>query len=209
VSPNRKHIFLSFGFYLIFGLHAIVFAQTTAHNPSEDELLSWKPFIYHLKPDERGGKAYKLVYLVGVPLAVFWKFKTDFDNDFVLSNEYIDQHRLIHQEKNVVVTENKYSNSPKVSFRWQTTLIPEAHRLEFRLLNPKECRQKFHYGHIQMEPMRNFTKVTHLAYFDFFGATLWAYYPWSGGMVDFLTYTARWEQETVLKLKEKYMDVKP
>jgi len=34
---------------------------------------------------------------------------------------------------------------------------------------------------------------------------LWAHYPWAGGMSDFLRYTARWEQETVLKLKDKYL----
>ena len=32
-----------------------------------------------------------------------------------------------------------------------------------------------------------------MAYFDF-RASLWADYPWGGGMVDFLTYTAQWEQ---------------
>jgi hypothetical protein len=31
-----------------------------------------------------------------------------------------------------------------------------------------------------------------------------AHYPWKGGMKDFLSYTARWEQETVLQLKDHY-----
>jgi hypothetical protein len=38
--------------------------------------------IYHVEPDSRGGQAYKLVYLVQVPIGVYWKFKTHFDNDF-------------------------------------------------------------------------------------------------------------------------------
>jgi hypothetical protein len=32
----------------------------------------------------------------------------------------------------------------------------------------------------------------------------WMNYPWYGGMTDFLTYTARWEQKTVLKIRSKY-----
>lgn len=37
-----------------------------------------------------------------------------------------------------------------------------------------------------------------------FGAAVWAHYPWSGGMNQFLRYTAQWEQNTVLKLKDRY-----
>ena len=52
------------------------------------------------------------------------------------------------------------------------------------------------------------TKVTHVAYFDFFGATLWVHYPWGGGMLDFLEYTAQWEQRTILQLKNNYGNTK-
>ena len=55
-----------------------------------------------------------------------------------------------------------------------------------------------------MEPVEEGTRVTQVAYFDFLGASLWADYPWGGGMRDFLAYTARWEQEMVLRLKDRY-----
>lgn len=75
--------------------------------------------ISQTAPDKRGGQAYKMVYQVRMPMEVYWKFKTDFD-------------------------------------------------------------------------------------FDFLGAALWADYPWGGGIKDFLTYTARWEQDTVLRLMDRY-----
>ena len=42
-------------------------------------------FIYQIAPDRRGGKAYKLVYLVKAQIDVYWKFKIDFDNDFLVN----------------------------------------------------------------------------------------------------------------------------
>jgi hypothetical protein len=48
------------------------------------------------------------------------------------------------------------------------------------------------------------TKVTQVVYFDFFGATLWMNYPWYGGMRHYLHYTARWEQETITRLIDRY-----
>ncbi len=160
--------------------------------------------IYHLTPDERGGKAYQLVYLVRVPLDVYWNFKTDFDNDFLLDNKYIREHRFVSRSDDIVITEDKYTNTPDVFFMWQTTVRSNAHRLDFVLMNPKNCSQLFHYGSIKMEAVEEGTRVTQMAYFDFIGASLWADYPWGGGMKDFLTYTARWEQDIVLRLKNRY-----
>jgi hypothetical protein len=76
--------------------------------------------------------------------------------------------------------------------------------MDFVLENPNECGQEFHYGHIQLETMGGHTKVTLVAYFNFWGATFWAYYPWHGGMTEFLHYTAKWEQETALRLRDRY-----
>ena len=162
--------------------------------------------IYQIAPDIRGGKAYKLVYLVKSPIDFYWKFKTDFDNDFLVGNKYIREHHFISQTGNTVITENKYTSGPDVYFRWQTTVFPQARRLEFVLLNPEHCRQKFHYGHIQLESTSEGTRVTQVAYFDFWGVSLWANYPWVGGMKDFLSYTVRWEQETLLNLRDRYDD---
>lgn len=67
--------------------------------------------------------------------------------------------------------------------------------------------KKFHYGHIQLETRAGIeekTMVTQMAYFDFFGLFFWINYPWYGGMTDFLEYTARWEQETILNVKSRY-----
>ena len=161
-------------------------------------------FVSQIDPDKRGGNAYKLVYLVGVPIDVYWRFKTDFDNDFLTGNKYIRKHNFIKQNGNTFITEDKYTHGPNVFFRWQTTVYPQTYRLDFVLLNPKQCGQKFHYGYIQLEPIADRTRVTQVAYFDFWGASLWANSPWRGGMHDFLSYTANWEQETVLNLENRY-----
>jgi hypothetical protein len=163
-------------------------------------------FIYRIASDRRGGKAYKLIYLVNVPIDVFWRFKTDFDNDFLLENKYIETHQFISRNGNIIITEDKYAHNPNVHFRWQTTIFPRAKRLDFILLNPDQCRQKFHYGYIQLKSVPQGTQVTQVAYFDFLGSSLWAIYPWGGGMKDFLSYTAHWEQKTILKLKKRYSD---
>jgi hypothetical protein len=160
--------------------------------------------VYQIEPDQRGGRAYKLTYLVQVPIDVYWKFKTDFDNDFLLTNKYIRAHHFILHSGDKVITEDKYANAPDVFFRWQTTVRDDVHKLEFVLLNPQQCGQKFHYGFIQLESVTEGTRVMQVAYFDFWGASFWANYPWGGGMVDFLTYTAQWEQELVLHLKNRY-----
>lgn len=177
----------------------------TGRKPSEADEV----FIYQIAPDKRGGKAYKLVYLVKVPIEFYWKFKTDFDNDFLVTNKYIREHNFISQNGNTVITEEKYANSPDVYFRWQTSVFPEAYRLDFALLNPEKSRQKYHYGHIQLESVAEGTRVTQVAYFNFWGASLWANYPWRGGMKDFLAYTANWEKELILKLKERYYHENP
>ena len=173
-------------------------------NPPANNILGSNPIIINLKPERKEGRGYKLVYLVDAPLDVFWKFKTDFDNQFLLSNKFITAHRLVSRNRNEVVTENEYSNKPKAIFKWQTTLLPDQHLLQFILLNPQECGQKYHYGYIQLEALGSRTRVTQVAYFDFFGVSIWVSYPFYGGMSYFLNYTASWEQQTILKLKDKY-----
>ncbi len=172
--------------------------------PNDEELLDKQRFIYRIQPEERGGEAFKLIYLVPVTVDVFWKFKTDFRGQFLLSNKYIKRHRVIREMGNVIITENTYTNVPNETFRWRTTVYPDQYRLTFQLENPRECGQKFHYGTITLAPFRSHTKVTHIAYFDFFGAYLWVNLPLEGGMSSFLMYTARWEQETVLRLRHQY-----
>ena len=172
--------------------------------PNDEELLTKKIVLYRVKPEKRGGEAFKLVYLVPAPIEVFWRFKTDFQGDFLLSNRYITDHRFILETGNVTITENSYSNAPNDTFRWRTMTHPRQFRLDFKLMNPQECGQKFHYGSIQLEPFKSYTKVTHIAYFDFFGASLWVNLPFRGGMKSFLLYTARWEDETIVRLHNQY-----
>ena len=107
-------------------------------------------------------------------------------------------------ENNVAITESTYATKPGVTFRWRTITHSDRHRLDFELQNPKECGQKFHYGHIQLEAAGKHTKVTQVAYFDFFGASFWMNYPWYGGMNYYLRYTARWEQKTMARLIDRY-----
>ena len=163
--------------------------------------------IQSISPDKRGGTAYKLVYTIGVPIDVLWKFKTDFKNDFLVTNKYIREHHLVYRKRDWVITENKYTNAPDVFFKWRTTVFPRSHRLEFVLMNPEECKQRYHYGHIELEAVKGGTRVTQVAYFDFWGASFWAAYPWGGGMRDFLTYNANWERREARKFERKYLTI--
>jgi len=160
--------------------------------------------IERIAPERIGGNGYRLVYRVNVPISTYWKFKTDFNNTFLISNKFIRGHRFISQNGNIAITETQYTYQPDVFFRWQTRLFPEHFRLAFSLSNPEQCKQKYHHGYIQLESEGKDTRVTQVAYFDFWGATFWAYNPWRGGMQDFLSYTARWEQATVVRLKDRY-----
>ncbi len=200
---HRRLVLLTFVLFFLTGFTNLS-AQSPTIEPSEKQLSTGEPFIYRIVPDARGGEAYKLVYLVPVPIEVFWKFKTDFHGDFVKKNKYVKEQKVIRQEPNLVIIENRLSNKPESSFRWRNILYPNRYRLDFVLENPEQCGQRFHYGHFQLEPLGSQTKVSHEAYFDFFGASLWAYYPWEGGMYAFLDYIARWEQETILKVRDDY-----
>lgn len=189
--------------------------ELPAQKADEATLLEGKALIRKLQPRRQGGSGggYELVYVVDAPLDAFWKFKTDFDNDFLTTNKFITSHRLIRHHQNIVVTEDVfsedlYTHKPDARFRWQTTLFPTQYRLDFVLLNPAECGQKFHHGSIQLEPTGangQKTKVTQTAYFDFFGVSFWVNYPWYGGMKYFLNYSAHWEQTTILRLQSKYI----
>jgi hypothetical protein len=162
--------------------------------------------IERIAPQREGGQGYRLVYWVDVPPVVYWRFKTDFDNPFLVENKFILEHHVVERDGNTVVTENKYTNGPDVYYRWQTKILPQQRRLDFKLLNAEKCHQDYHYGYIQIDAVAGGTQVTQVAYFDFGGATLWTLYPWKGGMKDFLGYTARWERATVMRLKDNYHD---
>jgi hypothetical protein len=191
---------------ILFGLlpHHVFSQDPPGNEPNTNQLMQGKAYIYNLHPDDIAGKGYKLVYMIAAPLSAYWNFKIDFKNDFLLTNKLITQNRLVEYKDNVAITETIYALKPGVKFRWRTISSPDTHRLDFELLNAKECGQKFHYGHIQLEEFGEHTKVTQIAYFDFFGATLWMNYPWYGGMHHNLQYTARWEQETIVRLIDKY-----
>lgn len=186
--------------------------ELPAQQAEKTEPLEEKTLIRKIPPAQQGGRGYELVYVVDAPLDAFWKFKTDFDNAFLTTNKFIITHRLISQHDNVVVTEDVFSedvyiHKPNAKFRWQTKVFPDTYRLDFKLLNPKECGQKFHHGSIQLESAGSEgqkTKVTQRAYFDFFGVSFWVHYPWYGGMKYFLTYSVEWEQATISRLKSKY-----
>jgi hypothetical protein len=203
--PARLSLILALAFLLV-AVHGALTVQAAGVEPGPEELIRETRVLYRIEPEARGGEAYKLVYLVPAPLEIFWRFKTDFNNDFLRSHKFIKEHRFVGQQGNVVTTEDIYTTAPGKVFRWRTTIYPSRHRLEFVLDNPVECNQRFHYGFIRLEPFGEQTRVTHVAYFDFFGASLWANYPWPGGMSSFLLYTARWEQETIVRLRGKYED---
>jgi len=168
------------------------------------EVLEGKTRIERPMPDSKGGQAYRLMYVVDVPVEIYWRFKTDFDNTFVVTHRFITSHRVVRRTDNVVVTENKYRSHGDRVFRWKTTILSDVRRLEYVLLNPRSVEHRFHYGAIEVLPVNGRTLVIQTAYFSFFGASLWANLPVLGGMRSSLRYTARWERETVVRLKARY-----
>jgi hypothetical protein len=189
-------------FYSVF-FYGII-QEADAQEIDKPKITGNELLIYKLQPEQKDGLGYRMIYWVEAPLEVFWKFKIDFNNDFVVSNKDIKLHRFVRLSGNMVITENEYASKPGKIFRWQTTVLSERHRLEFKLLNPKESGQKFHYGYIQLEAVGERTKVTQVAYFDFWGVFWWVNYPFYGGMKYYLKRTAHWEQQTIRELKEKY-----
>jgi hypothetical protein len=179
-------------------------AGSSSPDPLDQRLAAGEVLILPAGAHSGPGQGYRLLYTVEAPIEVFWRFKTDFDNTWVLTNKFIAGHRLVLLEGRRAVTEARYANRPEAVFRWETVLTPESHRLDFRLLNPEECGQRFNFGSIQLSPLGARTKVVHTAHFDFAGAFFWYHYPWAGGMREFLDYTARWEQATVLRWRPHY-----
>jgi hypothetical protein len=183
----------------------ITMPREASTQPGEYEALtSDSILIFKLKSEHQKGQGYKLIYTVDAPLEVFWKFKTDFDNDFLESNRQVKSHRFIGRQGNSVITHNEYTDRPGKIFKWQTTVDPDRHRLDFLLLEPSESGQKYHYGYIQLEALGPKTRVIQVAFFDFLGAALWVNYPFFGGMQYYLKNTTRWEQEAIIKLKDRY-----
>jgi hypothetical protein len=174
--------------------------------PGEAELLAGEIFIEPSPLPEERGYAYTLIYVVDVPLSVFWKFKTDFDNDFLTSNPLITSHRLIGRDGDSVLTETTYATGPHTVFRWRTTARETIHQLDFRLVNAREVGQDYHLGWIRLTPLGNRTKVTQTVQFNFFGAYFWVHYPWYGGMSYFLKHTVQWERTAVKRLFSRYSD---
>jgi hypothetical protein len=152
------------------------------------------------------GYVYRLAYVVDVPLEIYWKFKTDFDNDFLVSNPLISAHRLLRRDGDTVVTETTYTTKPDTTFRWQTTVRADKRQLDFKLLNASEVDQEFHHGWIQLMPLGDRTRVIQSARFNFFGAYFWVNYPWYGGLSYFLKHTVEWEKTTVRRLSPRYID---
>ena len=179
-------------------------SELPASDPSQEQFSNNDPVISKLVPEQAHGRGFKLEYFVDAPLDVFWNYKTHFDNELLHKNRYINSHKLVSREDNLVITETKYSYKPRDVFKWRTMVIPARHLIEYTLLNPEECGQKYHYGHIQLEAVGTRTRVTHVSYFDFFGVTLWVNYPFKGGMSQFLKYTARWEQQLVSEFEYQH-----
>lgn len=179
-------------------------AELPATAPSREHFSNSDPVISKLMPERAHGRGFKLEYSVNVPLDVFWRYKTSFDNELVHKNRYINSHKLVSREGSQVITDTEYSYQPRDVFKWQTTVYPDRHLLEYTLLNPAECGQEYHYGYIQLEADGAGTRVTQVSYFDFFGVSLWVNYPFKGGMSQFLKYTARWEQQLVPEIMHLY-----
>lgn len=181
-------------------------AETFITEPVKTGQLKSTAVISRLMPESQRGRGFKLAYSVNASLTVFWRYKTDFDNQRLLKNVFISSHRLVSRDGDVVITETEYSKKPGVLFKWKTTIFPDEHLLKYELVNPEESGHEYHYGYIQLEEEGPKTRITHVAYFDFFGASFWVNYPFKGGMNRFLKYTARWEQEFISEYAYQYMN---
>ncbi len=171
------------------------------HASTKSASAERKMTLETIAPHGDTGYGYKLQYYIFAPIDISWSFKTDFDSNLLLTSDELIGHRLVKTAGNSVITENRYATAPGLRFLWKTVVIEEQYRMEFELLNPKECRHDFHFGSIQLSPDGEFTKVTQIAYFDFTGASLWVKYPWYGGMKDTLTQMVEWEQATILQYR--------
>jgi hypothetical protein len=175
-----------------------------AGSECEPENLDGPASIERIHLGAGKGEGYRMTYCIDVSLGVYWQFKTDFSNEFLTDNPHIDAHRFVGRQGNVVLTENRYNHDNKRLFRWQTNVYARNHRLEFKLVNPEQAGQEFHSGTIRLEARGNGTVVHQTARFRFSGATLWAFYPWRGGMRSFLTAFVRWEQQTAVAWQPHY-----
>ena len=192
----------------IFLLTALAFWTVTIRNGHADSGKHSHLKQIHLsrvEPETGRGYGYVLQYYVPAPIEAFWRFKTDFNSDILLTSDELIGHRMIESDESKVITENRYATAPGLRFLWQTDIFPDRYRLEFRLLNPKECRHSYHYGSIQLSPDGNHTKVIQTAFFDFKGASIWVKYPWYGGMKSTLTKVAKWEQKMAKLHKRQYL----
>jgi hypothetical protein len=205
--PPESHLTIT-GLWALALVLVLIVLATNGHADIKQDPQPGKVWVQRISSDTNNGYGYRLEYTVPAPLHKFWLFKTDFDNDFLLSNDELLDHRLIRRIGNDVITENRYAFAPGLRFRWKTTVIREQYRLEFELINAADTRHDFHYGSIQLIPVGNKTMVRQTAYFQFTGASLWVKYPWYGGMKYTLTKIARWEQKAAYGYSPKNLLVK-
>ena len=170
------------------------------HASTKSSSAKRKMTLETIVPHANSGYGYKLQYYIFAPIDVSWSFKTDFDSDLMLTSDELIGHRVVKTVGNSVITENRYATAPGLRFLWKTVVIEDQYRMEFELLNAKECRHDFHFGSIQLRPDGEFTKVTQTAYFEFTGASLWVKYPWYGGME--ATMFSGWIHELLLPLAQ-------
>ena len=194
----KSHIFSS----LLFIAFIALLLAGDLHASTKSKSAERKMTLETIAPHANTGYGYKLQYYIIAPIDISWSFKTDFDSNLLLTSDELIGHRVVKTVGNSVITENRYATAPGLRFLWKTVVIEEQYRMEFELLNPRECRHDFHFGSIQLSPDGEFTKVTQIAYFDFTGASLWVKYPWYGGMEDTLTQMVEWEQETILHFRK-------
>lgn len=160
--------------------------------------------ISALSPVHGEGHGYRIVYRVPADIDTFWRFKTDFDNNFLIQNKTITSHRLLRRHNNIAVTETTYAAAPGKHFTWETTTDIDNYQMQFRLIDPRSSGQRYHWGFIQLIRDGHQTIVVQQAYFDFTGAGFWVVYPWQGGMRDVLKTNAAWEQEAIMRMQAAY-----
>jgi hypothetical protein len=82
--------FLTIGLSLLFAA-AWLLLPTSSDARDQEALparLEKRTRVFEVKPSAKGGHGVRMVYYAPVKLDTFWRFRTDFQNEWLISNKY-------------------------------------------------------------------------------------------------------------------------
>ena len=81
----------------------LMLLSTNGHADSKKSPKHGTVRVEGISSDINEGYGYRPQYIVPAPIYTFWLFKTDFDSDFLLSNDELLDHRFIRKVGNGVI----------------------------------------------------------------------------------------------------------